>query len=270
MRKEMLGTLRSKQQLTTSSAARTCWLEEATWRGTRPTDTYIESSLYFQHKREIWPYLFILCLILKLSWKKQIHLIELKKIIGFKWILSKIFFSVFFTRPEVKSIKTVGVEVIPDSVAPPAFPSTRVRTVALRQSPAHTQVIWLSCEEWLHLVNHHLKVPLLILSGSLACPKKDVGSHAEVWVSKTNTRIRTDVSIEAKTFFSLPVTIWPTWLHNWWCWFEAAGHDLATDSPWWDSGLTGQPRRYIHTESRVRPRPGTRKVKNKLKKTLFD
>lgn len=38
IRKEILGTLRSKQQLTTSSAVRICWLGEATWRGTRPVD----------------------------------------------------------------------------------------------------------------------------------------------------------------------------------------------------------------------------------------
>ncbi len=88
-------------------------------------------------------------------------------------------YHVYITWPEVKPVKTVGVEVIPDPVAPPAFPSTRVRTVALRQSPTHTQVIWLSCKERLHVVHHHFKIPLLILSGSFTCSKENVGSHAK-------------------------------------------------------------------------------------------
>jgi hypothetical protein len=36
MRKEMLGTPRSRQQLTTSSALSRCWLMEATALGIRP------------------------------------------------------------------------------------------------------------------------------------------------------------------------------------------------------------------------------------------
>ncbi len=38
MRKEMLGALRSRQQLTTSSARSTCWLGELTERATQPAN----------------------------------------------------------------------------------------------------------------------------------------------------------------------------------------------------------------------------------------
>lgn len=37
--KEILGTLRSRQQLTTSSALRTCWLGEFTVRGMQPAQS---------------------------------------------------------------------------------------------------------------------------------------------------------------------------------------------------------------------------------------
>lgn len=85
-----------------------------------------------------------------------------------------------FTWPEVKSIKTVWVQVISDSIPPPALPSPWVRAVSLSQSPAHTQMIRLSCEERLNMVHHHLEIPLLILSGSFTGPEENVGSHAEV------------------------------------------------------------------------------------------
>lgn len=42
MRKEMLGTLRSRQQLTTSSDFRRCWLMEATALGMRPGERRTE------------------------------------------------------------------------------------------------------------------------------------------------------------------------------------------------------------------------------------
>lgn len=162
IRKEILGTLRSKQQLTTSSAARTWWLGVATWRETRPAEIQKGFNI-------------ILYLLVNILFPSNAG-------------------TVYFTWPEVKPVEAVGVEVISNPVAPPAFPSTRVRTVALRQGPAHPQVVWLSREERLHFVHHHLKIPLLVLSGSFAGSKEDVGSHAE-GVSQTNSGLSKDVLI---------------------------------------------------------------------------
>lgn len=191
IRKEILGTLRSKQQLTTSSAARMCWLGVATWRGTRPVDTKRKLTHVYQYTWNLKEYISISCR----HQKHQIHYkkIHIKRALNkgnksskFKTVRVKCMqkttsksYHVYFTWPEVKPVKTVGVEVIPDPIAPPAFPSTRVRTVALRQSPTHTQVIWLSCKERLHVVHHHLKIPLLILSGPFTSSKENVGSHAK-------------------------------------------------------------------------------------------
>lgn len=54
IRKEILGTLRSKQQLTTSSAARVCALGEATWRGTVPER---QSTEWRSHKNRIYSFI---------------------------------------------------------------------------------------------------------------------------------------------------------------------------------------------------------------------
>lgn len=79
----------------------------------------------------------------------------------------------------MQAVKAVRVEVVSHAVASPALPSPGVRAVALRHGPAHAQVRGLRCHKGLHVVHHHLIVPLLILSGALARAQKDVGSHAE-------------------------------------------------------------------------------------------
>lgn len=142
IRKEILGTLRSRQQLTTSSAARMCWLGEATWRGTWPTqrnDGYVTLTHHCIYR--------------------------INKITTFTW-------------PQVKAIKAIRVEVIAHTIATPALSSSWVRTEALSQSPANTQMASLGCHKWLHIVHHHLKVPLLILCGTFTSPQKDIGPHA--------------------------------------------------------------------------------------------
>lgn len=78
----------------------------------------------------------------------------------------------------MKSVKAVRVEVIPHPVAPPTLPSTWVRGVTLVGGPAHTQVRGVAGQEVVHLVNHQLVVPLLILGRALTQSQEDVGPHA--------------------------------------------------------------------------------------------
>lgn len=81
------------------------------------------------------------------------------------------------TWPEMKSIKAVGVQVVPDTVAAPTLSSARVRGVAFRVGPADPQVGRLASHKVVHLVNYQLEIPLLILSRTLCNAKENVGPH---------------------------------------------------------------------------------------------
>lgn len=83
----------------------------------------------------------------------------------------------FLTWPEVESIKTEGVEVVSDAVASPAFSPSRVGGVAFGVGPAHPQVGRLAGHKVVHLVDHQLVVPLLVLGRALAHPQEDVRPH---------------------------------------------------------------------------------------------
>lgn len=82
------------------------------------------------------------------------------------------------TWPEVESVETEGVEVVSDSVASPPLSSTGVGGVAFGVGPSHPQVGGLAGHKVVHLVNHQLVIPLLVLGRSLADPEEDVWSHA--------------------------------------------------------------------------------------------
>lgn len=86
----------------------------------------------------------------------------------------------------MQPVKAVGVEVISDTVAPPALATSWVGAEAFRHSPAHTQMGSLCCYEGLHVVHHHFVVPLLILRGPLTCPQEDVGSDAALRPDRRN------------------------------------------------------------------------------------
>lgn len=96
-------------------------------------------------------------------------------------------FSLTPTWPKMESIKTVGIEVVSDAVAPPPLPSSRVGSVAFSVGPAHPQMGGLAGHEVVHLVDHQLVVPLLILSWALAHAEEDVRPHAG---NDTNHEIR--------------------------------------------------------------------------------
>lgn len=83
------------------------------------------------------------------------------------------------TWPEVKSIKAVGVQVIPDTVASPSLSSTGVRSIAFSVGPAYPQVGRLPIYKVVHLVYHQLKIPLLVLSWSFSHTQEDVRPHAK-------------------------------------------------------------------------------------------
>lgn len=83
------------------------------------------------------------------------------------------------TRPQMQSIKAIGVKVISHAVAPPAFSSSWVGAVALSHSPPHTQVGCLCRHKGLDMVDHNFIVPLLILGGPLARTQENVGSDTE-------------------------------------------------------------------------------------------
>lgn len=82
------------------------------------------------------------------------------------------------TCPEMQPVKAVGIEVVADPIAAPALAAPWVGAVALSEGPAHPQVGGLSCQEWSHLVHHHLKVPFAILRGALCSAHKDVWADA--------------------------------------------------------------------------------------------
>lgn len=79
----------------------------------------------------------------------------------------------------MESIEAVGVKVVSHSIAPPPFPSTRVRSVAFCVGPSHPQVGRLSSNKMVRLVNDQLIVPLLILGRPLRHAQEDVWTHAE-------------------------------------------------------------------------------------------
>lgn len=78
----------------------------------------------------------------------------------------------------MKSIKAVRVEVIANAVATPALSATRVGGVAPGVGPAYSQVGRLSSYKVVHLVDHQLEIPLLILGGAFSNTQEDVWPHA--------------------------------------------------------------------------------------------
>lgn len=82
------------------------------------------------------------------------------------------------TWPEIKPIKSVGVEVITHSVASPTLPSTGVRGKSIGVGPAHPQVSGLCCDEGLHLIHNQLVVPLPVLSRPVTDSQEGIGPHA--------------------------------------------------------------------------------------------
>lgn len=78
----------------------------------------------------------------------------------------------------MKSIKAVGVEVIPNTIASPTLSATRVGSIASGVGPAYPQVGGLSSYKVVHLVDHQLKIPLLILCGAVGNAQEDVWPHA--------------------------------------------------------------------------------------------
>lgn len=87
------------------------------------------------------------------------------------------------TWPQVKSIKAIRVEIVAHSVTPPAFPTPRVRGISFSRGPAHTKMSWFTRNKVVHLIDHQLKVPFLILSRALAHTQKNVRTDA---AQKTN------------------------------------------------------------------------------------
>lgn len=77
----------------------------------------------------------------------------------------------------MQPVEAVRVEVVPDAVASPALSAARVRSVAPGVGPAHPQVGRLSGDKVVHLVDHQLKVPLLVLGRALRHTQEDVGPH---------------------------------------------------------------------------------------------
>lgn len=82
------------------------------------------------------------------------------------------------TWPEMKPVKGIGVEIITNTIAPPALSTPRVGGIAFSGGPAYTEMSGFTGDKMVYLINHQLKVPLLILSWSLAYAQEDVGSHA--------------------------------------------------------------------------------------------
>lgn len=79
----------------------------------------------------------------------------------------------------MKSVKAVGVQVIPDTIASPPLSSTRVWSVAFGVGPAYPQVGWLTAHKVVYLVNHQLVIPLLILSRPFSNTQEDVWPHTK-------------------------------------------------------------------------------------------
>lgn len=82
------------------------------------------------------------------------------------------------TRPQMKSIKAVRVEVIPNTVATPTLSATGIGSVARGVGPAYSQMGRLSSYKVVHLVDHQFKIPLLILSRAFGNTQEDVWPHA--------------------------------------------------------------------------------------------
>lgn len=78
----------------------------------------------------------------------------------------------------MKSIKAVRVEVVSSAVAAPTLAATGVGGVAAGVGPAYSQVSRLSSYKVVHLVDHQLKIPLLILGGTFSNTQEDVWPHA--------------------------------------------------------------------------------------------
>lgn len=78
----------------------------------------------------------------------------------------------------MQPIKAVRVEVIPNAVATPTLSTTGVGGVASGVGPAYSQVGRFSSYKVVHLVNHQLKIPLLILGGTFGNTQEDVWPHA--------------------------------------------------------------------------------------------
>lgn len=208
--KEMLGAPRSRQQLTTSSEVRMCWLRDATARGIRPvwpahTHTHtvlwkmiqwvmlaqiMSLSLSHAHSHiHAWTHTFVHAnahsnthsgqgdgpagnqFCLDTTWPQPRITTHLEYFSlsrygpSFTW---KLFLPL--TWPEVESVKSKWVEVISDSIATPSLASTGVGGVAFRVGPSHPQMRGLAGHKVVHLVDHQLIVPLLILSRTLAHP----------------------------------------------------------------------------------------------------
>lgn len=82
------------------------------------------------------------------------------------------------TRPQMKSIKAVRVEVVPNAVATPTLSATGVGGVTSGVGPAYSQVGRLSSHKVVHLVDHQLEIPLLILGRTFGNTEEDVWPHA--------------------------------------------------------------------------------------------
>lgn len=98
----------------------------------------------------------------------------------------------------MKSIECERVEVIAHAVAPPALSSTRVGSVAFRVGPAHPQMGGLTGHKVVHLVDHQLVVPLLILGGSLTHTQEDIWPHTRKEITGIGL-----ITWKTKLFFSI-------------------------------------------------------------------
>lgn len=183
--KEMLGAPRSRQQLTTSSEVRMCWFMDATARGIRPvqdhTHNYVKYNpvsdagtdhILFTQRPEQTHFTHRSAQCYTQSGQRDqtcwVPILSRHKLATDKGTP---------TWPEVESIETKRIEVISNPVAAPAFSSSRVGGVAFSVSPAHSKVGGFAGYKVIHLVDHQLVVPLLILSGALAHPEEYVRPH---------------------------------------------------------------------------------------------
>lgn len=146
--KEILGTLRSKQQLTTSSGFKRCWLVELTGWAMHPEEGLwkIKRKKKSLHKISFITY----CegLILNLTWQKM------------------------------KPIKTIWVQIITHSIASPPLSSSCVGGIATGIAPTHPEMSGIWCKKRLDVIHNYLVVPLSVLSWAITDTQEDVWMHA--------------------------------------------------------------------------------------------
>lgn len=81
------------------------------------------------------------------------------------------------TSPQIDAIKSIGEEVISNSISSPVLASARVRDESFSVSPPNADVGRLTAHSF-HMINDGLIVPLLVHSRTLASTHIDVGRHA--------------------------------------------------------------------------------------------